>query len=417
MNRTAFINATLFDSEHGTMRPGATVVVEDDRIQDVLFDDTVVRAARTVDVGGRTLMPGLIDAHVHVTATLPDFLKLSLSPPSLVAAQSKDVLEGMLLRGFTTVRDASGADHGLVEAVERGHFVGPRLLIAGQALSQTGGHGDVRPTASRMRLCSCAGLGLFSAIADGVTEVRRAAREQIRNGAHQIKVMAGGGVSSPTDPLEGTQYSIEELTAICEEAEAANTYVMAHAYSPRAIVRAVRAGVRSIEHGNLLDEPAAREMASHGAFLVATLATYDSLAREGERLGWTQQMLDKLDRVKSQGIEALRIAAANGVPIGFGTDLLGEMHADQSSEFTLRLPAMSATEVLRSATWVNARLLGKEGVLGVVAPGALADLLVVDGDPTQDPTLLQRQGARLAAIMKGGRFVKNRLPAPRLRAV
>jgi imidazolonepropionase-like amidohydrolase len=399
----------VFDSLRGELRPNATVVVEGDTILDVLQDATQVDDALRIDLAGRTLLPGLIDAHVHVTSTIPDFLKLSMTPASLIAAQSKDILEGMLARGFTTVRDAAGADHGLVEAVERGHFSGPRLLIAGQAISQTGGHGDTRPIGVKTMMCSCAGLGLLGAIADGVPEVRRAAREQIRSGAHQIKVMAGGGVSSPTDPIDGTQYSLEELRAICEEAEAANTYVMAHAYSPRSIIRAVRSGVKSIEHGNLLDEASAMEMARHGAWLVATLATYDSLAREGGKLGWPDAMLAKLERVATAGIESLRIAKAAGVAIGFGTDLLGYMHDDQSNEFSLRLPAMSATEILQSATSVNARLLGREGRIGVIARGAIADLIVVDGDPTVDVTLLQQQGARMPVVMKAGRFVRNRL--------
>jgi imidazolonepropionase-like amidohydrolase len=409
MSRIAFIRATVFDSRSATLQPDSTVVIDGERIVDVLRDATRVDDARVVDVGGRTLMPGLIDAHVHVTATSHDFLRLSHTPPSLITAQAKAILEGMLERGFTTVRDAAGADHGLVEAVERGLLQGPRLFIAGQAISQTGGHGDIRPKGAMQLMCPCAGLGLLGTLADGVGAVRRAAREQIRNGATQIKIMAGGGISSPTDPIDGTQFSLEELRALCEEAEAANLYAMAHAYSPRSITRAVQAGVKSIEHGNLLDEAAAREMARHGAWLVPTLATYDSLAREGASLGWLPSMLEKLDRVKEQGVQSLRIAKAAGVPIGFGTDLLGHMHDDQSNEFSLRLHALSAADILQSATVVNARLLGQEGRLGIIAPGAWADLLVVDGDPTRDVTLLQGQGARMPVVMKAGRFVRNRL--------
>jgi imidazolonepropionase-like amidohydrolase len=409
MTRIAFVRATVFESRQGVLLPQCTVVVEGDRIVDVLRDATRVDDARTVDLDGRTLLPGLIDAHVHVTATSHDFQRLSYTPASLITAQAKDILEGMLERGFTTVRDAAGADHGLVEAIERGLLQGPRLFIAGHAISQTGGHGDIRPKGAMQLMCPCAGLGLLGTVADGVGAVRRAAREQIRNGATQIKIMAGGGVSSPTDPIDGTQFSVEELRALCEEAEAANLYAMAHAYSPRSITRAVQAGVRSIEHGNLLDAASAREMARAGAWLVPTLATYDSLAREGAKLGWLPSMLEKLDRVKEQGIESLRIAKAAGVPIGFGTDLLGHMHDDQSNEFSLRLPALSATEILQGATSVNARLLGQEGRLGVIEPGAFADLVVVDGDPTQDVTLLQGQGARMPVVMKDGRFVRNRL--------
>jgi imidazolonepropionase-like amidohydrolase len=309
------------------------------------------------------------------------------------------------------VRDAGGADTGLVQAIERGHFIGPRLFISGRAITQTGGHGDPRPPFFQGNGCICCGaVGLLGVVADGVGEVRRAVREQLRNGAHQIKVMAGGGVASPSDPLDGTQYSVDEMSALVEEARAARTYVMAHAYSPESIIRAIRCGVRSIEHGNLLDAEAAAVMAEHGAFLVPTLATYDALHRNAERLGWSRDMLDKLDRVRRQGVEAIRIARDAGVRIGFGTDLLGEMHADQSLEFTLRAPAMPPAEILRSATAVNAELIGRPGLLGVIAPGAMADLIVVDGDPLHDLTLLQGQGEHLRIVMKAGRLYKDDLP-------
>ena len=406
-----FHNATLFDSATGQLRQHATVTVEGERIAGVAFAAGPAKGARGVDLAGRTLLPGLIDGHVHVTATIPNFFQLTLLPQSLIAAQAKDILSGMLMRGFTTVRDAGGADSGLVHAVERGHFIGPRLFIAGRALTQTGGHGDSRPAFFQGNsACICCGAaGMLGSIADGVGEVRRAAREELRNGAHHIKVMAGGGIASPSDPLDGTQYSEEELTAIVQEARAARTYVMAHAYTPESISRAIRCGVRSIEHGNLLDAGTAALMAQEGAFLVPTLATYDSLYRNGARLGWSEQMMAKLELVRGQGVDAIRIARAAGVKIGYGTDLLGEMHADQSLEFTLRAPAMPAAEILRSATAVNAELLGQAGKLGVIAPGATADLLVVDGNPLEDLTLLQEQGRYLPLIMKAGKIHKDEL--------
>jgi imidazolonepropionase-like amidohydrolase len=404
-------DATLFDSERAELRAGATVTIEGERIADVGFGTPPRSGARVYALNGRTLLPGLIDAHVHATATTPDFFRLSLQPQSLTTAQSKDILAGMLMRGFTTVRDAGGADTGLVQAIERGHFIGPRLFISGRAITQTGGHGDSRPAFFQGSGCICCGaVGLLGCVADGVGEVRRAVREQLRNGAHQIKVMASGGVASPSDPLDGTQYSVDEMRAIVEEARAARTYVMAHAYSPESIMRAIRCGVRSIEHGNLLDAEAAAVMAEHDAFLVPTLATYDALHRNAERLGWSRDMLDKLDRVRWQGVEAIRIARDAGVRMGFGTDLLGDMHADQSLEFTLRAPAMPAAEIVRSATAVNAELIGKQGVLGVIAPGAMADLIVVDGNPLHDLTLLQGQGEHLRMIMKAGRLYKDDLP-------
>ena len=407
--RIAFHNASLFDSHKGVLRRDATVVVEGGRIGHVSLKPLKVAGARAYDLKGKALLPGLIDCHVHVTAVHHDVLRLSMQPPSLITAQAKDVLEGMLARGFTTVRDACGADFGLQEAVERGIFDGPRLFIAGRPLTQTGGHGDGRPKGARTMFCTCAGLGLFGAVADGVAEVRRAAREQLRNGANHIKVMAGGGVMSPADPIEGTQYSIDELRAICEEAEAANTYVMAHAYSPRAIERAVRAGVRSIEHGNLLDEKSARAMKECGAFLVPTLATYAALDAEAGNLKLPSNQMEKLKRVQQQGVAAIRIAKAAGVPIAFGTDLLGSMHARQSTEFGLRLPAMKPAEILRSATSIAAELIGQAGKLGVIAAGAAADLLVVAGDPTRDLAPLQAPEKGLLAVMKGGIFFKNRL--------
>ena len=359
------------------------------------------------------MLPGLIDAHAHVTAVSHDMLRLAAQPPSLITAQATDVLEGMLMRGFTTVRDACGADFGLQEAVERGLFAGPRLFIAGWPITQTGGHADIRPQGAREIYCTCAGLGHFGVVTDGVGEVRKAVREQVRNGANQIKVMVGGGVASPTDPIDGTQYSVEELRVVCEEAEAANLYVMAHAYSPRAVTRAVRAGVRSIEHGNLIDEATARVMKQEGAWLVPTLSTYAALGDEGQRLGWSDAMLRKLERVRDQGVEAIRIAKACGVPIAFGTDLLGAMHERQSEEFALREAALSPVEILQSATSSAARMMGQEGQLGQIVRGAWADLLIVDGDPTHDLSCLRNPCSGLRLIMKAGKVFLDALPAAR----
>lgn len=405
-----------FDSARGTLGPLSTLVIEHDRLAAVLphaegsapnVDDVATRT----DGGGRVVLPGLIDAHVHVTAAHHDLSALGLQPVSLIAAESGAIMRGMLQRGFTTVRDAGGADFGLRTAQQKGLFDGPRLYIAGFPISQTGGHADMRPMGVRHRewYCSCAGLGLIGAIADGVGEVRRAVREQVRTGANQIKIMAGGGIASPSDPLEGTQFSLDELRAACEEAEAANLYTMAHAYSPRAVTRAVQCGVRSIEHGNLIDEATAREMKRCGAYLVPTLSTYAALADMGAALGWSAEMLDKLARVKDRGIEAVRIARAEGVPVVFGTDLLGAMHERQSGEFDLRLQAMDAVAALQSATIEAARLMRLEGQVGELVPGAYADLLVVDGDPTQSLDMLTAPDTGIRWLMQGGRVLRSSL--------
>ena len=410
--RQVIRNTRPFHSASGTVGALSQIVIEGGRIVEVTAEPLTVDDAVVIDAGGRVVLPGLIDAHVHVVAASHDLTALGLQAPSLITAQASAIMRGMLQRGFTTVRDAGGADFGLQEAVQRGLFEGPRLYIAGFPISQTGGHADMRPKGVRTRemFCACAGLGLIGAIADGVGEVRRAVREQVRNGANQIKIMAGGGISSPTDPLEGTQFSMDELRAACEEAAAANLYAMAHAYSPRAVTRAVQAGVRSIEHGNLIDEASAREMKRHGAYLVPTLATYTALAAEGARLGWSAEMLAKLARVQARGIDAVRIARAEGVPVVFGTDLLGHMHDQQSNEFNLRLQAMGPVEALQSATIDAARLMRAEADIGQLVPGAWADLLVVDGDPTADLKMLTAPDTGIRLLMQAGRTVRSSLP-------
>jgi imidazolonepropionase-like amidohydrolase len=411
MVRQAIINARVFDSVRGLVQAPGTLVIEGDRIVGVTEGPLQVDDAQVIDAGGRVVLPGLIDAHVHVVAASHDLVGLAQQPPSLVSAQSSHIMRDMLMRGFTTVRDAAGADFGLQEAVERGLYEGPRLFIAGFPISQTGGHADMRGKGVRggSMFCSCAGIGLVGAIADGVGEVRRAVREQVRHGANHIKIMAGGGISSPTDPLEGTQFSMEELRAAVEEAEAANLYALAHAYSPRAVTRAVQAGVRSIEHGNLIDEATAREMRRHGAYLVPTLSTYAALAAEGKQLGWSAAMLDKLAMVQSRGLDAVRIARAEGVPVVFGTDLLGHMHGQQSGEFLLRLGAMTPVEALQSATITAARLMRLEGQVGQLVPGSFADLLLVDGEPTQELGMLADPARGIRLLMKGGRVVRHTL--------
>jgi imidazolonepropionase-like amidohydrolase len=410
MSQILFENAALLDVARGERRPGTSVLVEGDRIAEV--SDGTLRApgARRIDLAGRTLMPGLIDAHVHAVLTTMDLAALEKKPITLVANEARVVLEGMLRRGFTTVRDAGGADWGLAQAVERGLIRGPRLFFSGRVLSQTGGHGDFSPRDDAPRLCACSIRSSgFSHVADGVDAVRKAAREELRRGAFQVKIMASGGVASPTDPIWNLQYSEDEMRAIVEEARGWRTYALAHAYTPEAITRAVRAGVRSIEHGNLIDAETAALMAREGAFLVPTLVTYFKIEELGRALGFPAVSQRKVKDVLDAGLASLEIARAAGVAIGFGTDLLGETHEHQNQEFAIRARVLSSAEILRSATLVNAALLRREGELGVVAAGALADLLVVDGDPLADVTLLAEPEKHLVAVMKGGEFALDRL--------
>ena len=405
---TVFRHGRIFDGIGEELLEGVEVLVDGDRIAEV--SDVPIRSgtAEVIDLQGRTLMPGLIDAHFHALAASPDLGAVENMPASLLAQHARMNLEATLQRGFTTVRDAAGADYGLSRAIDTDLIAGPRLFYSGHALTQTGGHGDFRSYASEPVICSC-GLGArrFATVADGVAEVRRTAREELRRGATQIKIMASGGVSSPSDPIGNLQYSEEEIRAIVWEAHSWGTYVMAHVYTPEAIRRCLDFGVRSIEHGNLIDAETAAFAADRGAFVVPTLATYDSLTRRGAALGLPKVSLDKLGSVSDAGIASLEVLRGAGVKTGFGTDLLGAMHEDQLTEFEIRARVLPNIEILRQATSLNAELLGRPGEIGAVAPGALADLIAVDGDPVADLGVFSGQGERITLVMKGGRIYKR----------
>jgi len=398
-----FRNARLFDGE--AMYENAHVLVEGDRIKEVSDREIKSAGAETLDLSGRTLMPGLIDAHFHAYATDLDLAKADQTVRSLHALEAHALLEASLQRGFTTVRDAAGADYGLAKATEKGLIKGPRIFYAGRAITQTGGHGDTR--AAGVEPCACGQMQGMSWVADGPDEVRKAVREELRKGADQIKIFVSGGISSPTDPVWMPQFSDEEIRVAVAEAATRRTYVMAHAYTAESIARAVKCGVRSIEHGNLIDRAAAEVVKAHDAFVVPTLATYDALYKYGAATGAPDFLKKKLEDVRTAGLEALVLLQEVGVSMGFGTDLLGALHAHQSEEFLLRARVMQPLDILRSATSINAKLLNRERELGCVKPGALADLIVVDGDPLEDLSVLMGQGARIPAIFKGGEALKK----------
>ena len=395
-----FRGGYVLDTESGLLLEDHEVLVEGDRIKEVSDRPITSSKAEIVDLYGRVLMPGLIDAHVHIFLTELNIPLLTQQTSSYVAARSTGILRSMLARGFTSVRDTGGADWGIRDAVNSGVLEGPRLFVAGRVLSQTGGHGDFRNrTASRPEPCDCCGgLSMFAHIVDGVPEVLRATREELRKGSDCIKIMISGGVASPNDPLESLQYTIEEIRAAVNAAESWGKYVAAHAYSAEAIRRGVESGVRSIEHGNLIDEPTANIVAEHHAFIVPTPVTYDSMARRGRELGMSDINLAKNRKVLERGVRSLEICKSAGVEMGFGSDLLGALHDDQSREFVIRAEALSPAEIIRSATLTNAKILCKEGELGTIRPGAFADLLVVDGNPLSDLSLFQQQGAHISVI-------------------
>jgi imidazolonepropionase-like amidohydrolase len=399
-------NASIVDGTSAEPRPGMNILIEDEIFREV-GDAPIATAADAIDLRGRTVMPGLIDCHVHVVASVVNLAQNALLPDSLVAARAGVIMRDMLMRGFTSVRDVGGADFGLKLAVQEGLILGPRLFICGKALSQTGGHGDLRGRFDARN--SEPRLGALGRICDGVPDVRRAVREEIKAGADLIKIRANGGIASPTDPIVFLGFSCEEIAATVEESAMANTYVAAHLYTDEAIRRAVECGVKSVEHANLITPATAELMVERGAWAVPTLVTFEALKQEGARLGLPEVSVAKIDDVRVAGLKALEILRAAGVKMAYGSDLLGEMHRRQSEEFTIRSRVLPAQEVIASATGVAAEVLGMEGRLGTIAPGAYADLIVVDGNPLENLGVLGGQGERIPAIIQGGRFVKNRL--------
>ncbi|HTU56193.1 MAG TPA: amidohydrolase family protein [Acetobacteraceae bacterium] len=410
MSAFLFTGGRFLDPRRDALIEGIEVLVEDGKVKEVSDRPIAASGAERIALGGRTLMPGLIDAHIHIVLAEVNLALLSDVPLTLLAAKGSAAMRAMLMRGFTTLRDAGGADFGMKAARDSGLFEGPRLFISGQAISQTGGHADFRRrTETRFACPCCSGRTWTARIADGVPEVVQAVRDELRKGADQIKIMVSGGVASQSDPLESVQYRMDEIEAAVEEATRWGTYVLAHAYTAEAIARAVRGGVRTIEHGNLIDPPTARLMAERGAYLVPTLVAYDSLKKRGPDYGMTRYSLAKNEVVLEAGLRSLEICREAGVKVGFGSDLLGQLQNDQCNEFTIRSGIMSPAEIIRSATIVNAEILRREGRLGEIVPGAEADLLVVDGDPYQDISLFLGEGRSIPAIMLEGRFVKNQL--------
>jgi imidazolonepropionase-like amidohydrolase len=405
-----FSGGRFLDPRRDQLQDGISVLIEDGTVKEVADRPITSSSATSIDLRGRTLMPGLIDAHIHVVLTEVNLRLLADVPLTLLAAKGAVAMRAMLHRGFTTLRDTGGADYGIKAAVQQGLFEGPRLFIAGQPLSQTGGHADHRlRTQDRVFCACCSGLAWTSRVADGLPEVIKATRDELRKGADHIKIMVSGGVASQADPLESLQYRIDEIEAAVDEATRWGTYVCAHAYSAKAIERAVTAGVRTIEHGNLIDAPTAQLMAERGAYLVPTLVAYDALKRRGPDYGLSSYSLAKNELVLHAGLRSLETARSAGVKIGFGSDLLGQLQNDHCNEFTLRREVMSAPDIIRSATLVNAEIVRQEGRIGELIPGAHADLLAVDGDPYRDISVFLGEGRNIAAIMLAGRFVKNAL--------
>jgi imidazolonepropionase-like amidohydrolase len=410
MSQLLFRNFQLLEPEVGALQGGHELLVEGDVVREVSDKPIKAEKAGVIDCGGRTLMPGLIDSHVHVTLSEVNIRYLESIPLTLMTARAARLMLGMINRGFTTVRDTGGADWGLKTAVEQGDIPGPRLFIAGAAIGPTGGHSDPRRRTDFGVRCHCCDAMRFGMRqSDGVSEMLKATREQMRQGVDHIKIMMSGGVASPYDPLDSLQFSPQEVAAAVQEANAFGRYVCAHAYTPEAITRAAHGGVRVIEHGNLINDATAKLMAEKGMFMVANLVAYYAMKERAAEYGMSGDMLAKNDLVIDGGLRSLEVCKRAGVPVGYGTDLLGALQVEESREFMIRSEVLSPLEIIRSATTIGAQIIRQEGKLGTLKAGAFADLLLIDGDPLKNLGLFQEQGRHLAAIMKGGTFHKNKL--------
>ena len=411
MSTFVLINTTIIDGTGADPLPNGSVIVEGERIKEVIPGPPgmVPSDAITIDCHHQTLLPGFIDAHVHVGAVEANIMdQQRRNFASMLVIRTIKIIKEALDQGFTTVRDAGGADPGFREAIRQGLIQGPRLFVAGYGLSQTGGHGDFRlPT--EMRSPSEDLAGLATRICDGVDQVRHMAREQLRSGVDHLKVMAGGGAMSPSDEIDTSQYSIEELKAVVFEAQAAGKYVMAHVYSNRSIRNCIIAGIRTLEHGNLLDEESAQAIKEAGAFLVPTLVTYEMISRMGRDLGIPENNIRKIDEARERSLEALTIAHRVGVKIASGSDLLGPMQCYKGMELELKSRVLGSMGAIVASTKTNAELLRKERDLGTVEAGKLADLILINGDPLEDIKLFQQYQDKITLIMQGGRVYKNLL--------
>jgi imidazolonepropionase-like amidohydrolase len=408
MSQFLFRNFQLLEPDVGALQGGHELLVEGETVREVSGKPIKAEKADVIDCGGRTLMPGLIDSHVHVTLSEVNIRYLESIPLTLMTARAARLMLGMINRGFTTVRDTGGADWGLKTAVEQDDIPGPRLFIAGAAIGPTGGHSDPRRrTDFGMRCHCCDAMRFGMRQSDGVSEMLKATREQMRQGVDHIKIMMSGGVASPYDPLDSLQFSPAEVAAAVQEANAFGRYVCAHAYTPETITRAAHGGVRVIEHGNLINDATARLMAEKGMFMVANLVAYYAMKERAAEYGMTGDMLAKNDLVIDGGLRSLEVCKRAGVPVGYGTDLLGALQVEESREFMIRSEVLSPIEIIRSATTIGAQIIRQEGKLGTLKAGAFADLLLIDGDPLKNLGVFQEQGRHLAAIMKGGKFHKN----------
>lgn len=407
-------NARVFDGFNAECSEGMSVAIENGRIREVSQRPIALCAAHRIDVAGKTLMPGMIDLHMHAYMAGTRVEQIDSIGQASRTAHAVRVLGHALDCGFTTIRDIGGGDWSLWQALEGGLIRGPRFFYAGRPLSMTGGHADVRPPSVDGHVhgpgrCSCSQFSTLTAVVDGVDQCVWAAREELRRGAHTVKIMGSGGALSLTGPLGMSQFRDDEIRAIVGECVERGSYVSAHCHPTKAIRRCVDLGVRCIEHGSMIDEDTAAFVAEKGAYIVPTLAIGFAFRDLGRELGLSAEVLAKGEPLWKEGLYALERMRKARIKLGFGTDLIGDMYTRQCTEFSLRSEVFSPLEILRQATSMGAEILQQQGQLGCIAVGAHADLIVVDGDPLADIGLMAQNGRNLALILRAGELIKNQL--------
>ncbi len=405
-------DAAIIDGVSDRARPRTSVVIERDTIAEITGSGSIRRDdAQVIDLSGFTLLPGLIDAHAHL-GLVYDF-SAEGDPGSVSAAQiagwTFENCELCLDAGFTTVRDMCGVDGGLVRAIESGAVRGPRVFPSAAAIVQTGGHGNISgPFCEANHFFALPGLVQMIAICDGPDAVRKQARLNFRRGATQLKAFVSGGVVSTTDRLEDTQLTIDELRAAVEEAAARDTYVSGHAHNVRSIRNGIEAGLACFEHGTMLDEATAKQMAKAGAALDPTIAVCHLMATEWKQWGLPESVVPRVAGCEAMMGDAVRMAEKAGVLMGSGSDLLGRRQNRRGLEIVLKGKLISPMRAIQCATMGNARIMRQEERLGSIEAGKLADVIAVKGDPLEEPELFD-DPSRIVLVIKGGRIEKNTL--------